>query len=96
MIAHVRAKSFLTYYWRYVVGNVIAPFFVHDAIKFPDVIHAGKPHPDREVPQAGTAHETAYDFFAEFPETIHTVMWVLSGRGLAKSFRQVDGFGVHT
>lgn len=79
-----------------LVGNVIAPFFVHDAIKFPDVIHAGKPHPDREIPQAGTAHDTAYDFFGKFPETIHTVLWALSGRGLVRSFRQVDGFGVHT
>jgi catalase len=78
------------------VGNVIAPFFVHDAIKFPDIIHAGKPHPDREVPQAGTAHDTAYDFFAEFPETIHTVLWALSGRGIPTNFRQCEGFGVHT
>ncbi|KAI8330065.1 catalase-like domain-containing protein [Chlamydoabsidia padenii] len=79
-----------------LVGNVIAPFFVHDAIKFPDIIHAGKPHPDREVPQAGTAHDTAYDFFAEFPETIHTVLWALSGRGIPTNFRQCEGFGVHT
>ncbi|ORY95751.1 catalase-like domain-containing protein [Syncephalastrum racemosum] len=79
-----------------LVGNVIAPFFVHDAIKFPDIIHAGKPEPDKEVPQAGTAHDTAYDFFAEFPETLHTVFWALSGRGIPRSFRQVEGFGVHT
>jgi catalase len=79
-----------------VVGNVAAPFFVHDAIKFPDLIHAAKPQPDTETPQAGTAHETAYDFFAEFPETIHTVLWALSGRGIPRSLRQVEGFGVHT
>ncbi|KAI8140826.1 catalase-like domain-containing protein [Fennellomyces sp. T-0311] len=79
-----------------LVGNVIAPFFVHDAIKFPDIIHSGKPHPSKEIPQAGTAHDTAYDFFGSFPETIHTVLWALSGRGLVKSFRQADGFGVHT
>ncbi|CAO3629881.1 unnamed protein product [Mucor fragilis] len=79
-----------------LVGNVIAPFFIQDAIKFPDLIHAGKPEPDREVPQAGTAHCTSYDFFAEHTESIHTVMWALSGRGLVKSFRQVEGFGVHT
>ncbi|KAI8367505.1 catalase-like domain-containing protein [Radiomyces spectabilis] len=79
-----------------LVGNIIAPFFVQDAIKFPDLIHAGKPEPDTEVPQAGTAHETAYDFFAELPETIHTVLWALSGRGLPRSLRQVEGFGVHT
>lgn len=67
-----------------------------DAIKFPDLIHAGKPEPDTEVPQAGTAHQTAYDFFAEFPETLHTVFWALSGRGIPNSLRQVEGFGVHT
>ncbi|KAI7900241.1 catalase-like domain-containing protein [Cokeromyces recurvatus] len=79
-----------------IVGNNIPPFFVHDAIKFPDLIHAGKPNPNTEVPQAGTAHETAYDFFAEFPESIHTVLWALSGRGIPRSLRQVEGFGVHT
>jgi catalase len=79
-----------------MVGNVVAPFFVHDAIKFPDLIHAAKPQPDTETPQAGTGHETAYDFFAEFPETIHTVLWTLSGRGIPRSLRQVEGFGVHT
>ncbi|KAI9491016.1 catalase-like domain-containing protein [Zychaea mexicana] len=79
-----------------LVGNAIAPFFVHDAMKFPDLIHAGKPEPDTETPQAGTAHETAYDFFAEFPETLHTVFWALSGRGIPNSLRQVEGFGVHT
>ncbi|CEP07767.1 hypothetical protein [Parasitella parasitica] len=67
-----------------------------DAIKFPDLIHAGKPEPDKEVPQAGTAHCTSYDFFSQHTESIHTVMWALSGRGLVKSFRQVEGFGVHT
>ncbi|OBZ86206.1 Catalase [Choanephora cucurbitarum] len=79
-----------------MVGNAIAPFFVNDAIKFPDLIHAAKPQPDKEVPQAGTAHETAYDFFAEFPESTHTVLWALSGRGIPRSLRQVEGFGVHT
>lgn len=79
-----------------LVGNDIPPFFVHDAIKFPDLIHAAKPQPDTETPQAGTAHETAYDFFAEFPETLHSVFWALSGRGIPRSLRQVEGFGVHT
>ncbi|KAI9475711.1 MAG: catalase-like domain-containing protein [Benjaminiella poitrasii] len=79
-----------------IVGNNIPPFFVHDAMKFPDLIHAGKPHPNTEVPQAGTAHETAYDFFAEFPESLHTVLWALSGRGIPRSLRQIEGFGVHT
>lgn len=67
-----------------------------DGIKFPDLIHAGKPEPDTDVPQAGTAHCTAYDFFSQHTESIHTLMWALSGRGLAKNFRQVEGFGVHT
>ncbi|KAF7732521.1 hypothetical protein EC973_003268 [Apophysomyces ossiformis] len=79
-----------------LVGNIIAPFFIQDGIKFPDVIHAGKPEPDTEMPQAGTAHQTAYDFFAARPETLHTVLWVLSGRGIPRSFRQVEGFGVNT
>ncbi|KAI8367504.1 catalase-like domain-containing protein [Radiomyces spectabilis] len=79
-----------------LVGNVIAPFFVHDAIKFPDIIHAGKPEPDTETPQAGTAHDTFYDFVSMFPECLHTALWALSGRGVVKSFRQVEGFGVHT
>ncbi|KAG0174182.1 hypothetical protein DFQ30_005652 [Apophysomyces sp. BC1015] len=79
-----------------LVGNIIAPFFVQDGIKFPDLIHAGKPEPNTEVPQAGTAHQTAYDFFAALPETLHTVFWALSGRGLPRSFRQAEGFGVHT
>ncbi|KAI9261636.1 catalase-like domain-containing protein [Phascolomyces articulosus] len=79
-----------------LVGNVIPPFFIQDAIKFPDLIHAGKMEPDTDTPQAGTAHETAYDFFAEFPETLHTVMWVLSPRGIPRSLRQVEGFGIHT
>ncbi|KAI9253562.1 catalase-like domain-containing protein [Sporodiniella umbellata] len=67
-----------------------------DAIKFPDLIHAGKGEPDKEVPQAGTAHNTAYDFFSQHTETIHTVLWAISGRGTPRSLRQVEGFGVHT
>ncbi|KAG1051033.1 hypothetical protein G6F43_006737 [Rhizopus delemar] len=79
-----------------LVGNVIAPFFVQDPSKFVDLIHAGKPEPDRDIPQAATAHNSTYDFFAQQPETTHTVLWVLSGRGTPKSFRQVEGFGVNT
>ncbi|CEG83139.1 Putative Heme-dependent catalase [Rhizopus microsporus] len=79
-----------------LVANAIAPFFIQDAIKFPDLIHAGKPEQNTEVPQAATAHNTAYDFFGQHTETIHTVMWALSGRGTPRSFRQVEGFGVHT
>lgn len=79
-----------------IVGNNVAPFFIHDAIKFPDLVHAAKPQPATETPQGGTAHETAYDFFSEFPETLHTVFWALSGRGIPRSLRQIEGFGVHT
>ncbi|KAI8362727.1 catalase-like domain-containing protein [Choanephora cucurbitarum] len=79
-----------------LVGNDIPSFFVNDGIKFLDLVHAAKPQPDTEVPQAQTAHETAYDFFAEFPESIHTVLWVLSGRGIPRSLRQIEGFGVNT
>jgi catalase len=67
-----------------------------DPSKFVDLIHAGKPEPDRDIPQAATAHNSTYDFFAQQPETAHTVLWVLSGRGTPKSFRQVEGFGVNT
>ncbi|KAG0743675.1 hypothetical protein G6F62_004797 [Rhizopus arrhizus] len=79
-----------------LVGNDVAPFFVQDAIKFVDLIHAAKPEPNKDVPQAATAHNTAYDFFSRQPESIHTVLWALSGRGTPKSLRQVEGFGVHT
>lgn len=67
-----------------------------DAIKFVDLIHAAKPEPNKDVPQAATAHNTAYDFFSRQPESIHTVLWALSGRSTPKSLRQVEGFGVHT
>lgn len=79
----------------YIKLLILVYLFV-DAIKFPDLIHTAKPEPDREVPQGGTSHCTAYDFFSQHTESAHTVMWALSGRGLVKSFRQVEGFGVHT
>ncbi|KAK9685337.1 hypothetical protein K7432_015528, partial [Basidiobolus ranarum] len=79
-----------------IVGNDIPVFFIQDAIKFPDLIHAAKPEPDTEMPQAGTAHDTTYDFFSEFPESLHTVLWAFSGRGIPRSLRMVEGFGVHT
>jgi len=79
-----------------LVGNNIPVFFIQDGIKFPDLIHAAKPHPDREIPQAQTAHDTFWDFVSLQPETTHTVIWVMSDRGIPRSFRTMEGFGVHT
>lgn len=79
-----------------LVGNDIPVFFIQDAIKFPDLIHAVKPEPHNEAPQGGTAHDTFWDFFAQNPETTHTTMWAMSDRGIPKNFRQIEGFGVHT
>ncbi len=79
-----------------LVGNNIPIFFIQDAIKFPDLIHAVKPEPDNEIPQAATAHDTAYDFFSLLPESTHMVMWALSDRALPRSFRMMEGFGIHT
>ncbi|KAF5342712.1 hypothetical protein D9758_015871 [Tetrapyrgos nigripes] len=67
-----------------------------DAIQFPDLIHAVKPRPDNEIPQAQTAHDSAYDFFSQNPSTLHTLFWALSGYGIPRSYRHIDGFGVHT
>ncbi|MBW8482791.1 catalase [Actinomadura parmotrematis] len=79
-----------------LVGNNIPVFFIQDAIKFPDVIHAGKPHPDREIPQAQSAHDTFWDFVGLHTEgTFHT-MWNMSDRGIPRSYRTMEGFGVHT
>lgn len=71
-------------------------FFIQDAIKFPDLIHAVKPNPDREIPQAATAHDTAWDFFSQQPSGLHTLFWAMSGHGTVRSFRHMDGWGVHT
>jgi catalase len=79
-----------------IVGNNIPVFFIQDAIQFPDLIHAVKPQPNNEIPQAATAHDTAWDFFGTNPSTMHTLLWALSGHGIPRSFRHVDGFGVHT
>src|ERR1700761_2467096 len=79
-----------------LVGNNIPVFFIQDAIKFPDVIHAAKPEPDREFPQAQTAHDTFWDFISLTPESMHMVMWVMSDRAIPRSFRFMEGFGVHT
>lgn len=79
-----------------LVGNNIPVFFIQDAIKFPDVIHAVKPEPHNEVPQATTAHDTFWDFVVNTPETAHMVMWVMSDRAIPRSFRMMEGFGVNT
>ena len=79
-----------------LVGNNIPVFFIQDGIKFPDVIHAGKPHPDREIPQAQSAHDTFWDFVSLHTEATHHVMWNMSDRGIPRSYRTMEGFGVHT
>ncbi|KAI8996080.1 catalase 2 [Gaertneriomyces semiglobifer] len=79
-----------------LVGNDIPVFFIQDAIKFPDLVHAGKPEQDNEIPQAATAHDNFYDFVTLTPESLHTVLWTLSPRGIPRSLREIQGFGVHT
>lgn len=79
-----------------LVGNNIPVFFIQDAIKFPDLIHAVKPEPDNEIPQAASAHDTFWDFISLLPESMHMIMWVMSDRAIPRSFRMMDGFGVHT
>jgi catalase len=79
-----------------LVGNNMPVFFIQDGIKFPDVIHAAKPHPDREIPQAQSAHDTFWDFVSLHTEATHHVFWNMSDRGIPRSFRTMEGFGVHT
>ena len=79
-----------------IVGNNIPVFFIQDAIKFPDLIHAAKPEPNNEIPQAQTAHDTFWDFISLTPESMHMVMWIMSDRTLPRSFSTMEGFGVHT
>ena len=79
-----------------LVGNNIPVFFIQDGIKFPDLVHAVKPEPHNEMPQNGSAHDTFWDFASLTPETAHMLMWVLSDRGIPRSFRMMEGFGVHT
>ena len=79
-----------------LVGNNIPVFFIQDAIKFPDLIHAAKQEPDRGFPQAQTAHDNFWDFISLMPESMHMIMWVMSDRALPRSFRFMEGFGVHT
>lgn len=79
-----------------LVGNNMPVFFIQDGIKFPDVVHAAKPHPDREIPQAQSAHDTFWDFVSLHTEATHHVFWNMSDRGIPRSFRTMEGFGVHT
>jgi catalase len=79
-----------------LVGNNIPVFFIQDPIKFPDVIHSVKPEPDRGFPQAQSAHDNFWDFVSLMPESTHMLMWVMSDRAIPRSFRFMEGFGVHT
>ncbi|HVT70662.1 MAG TPA: catalase [Trebonia sp.] len=79
-----------------LVGNNIPVFFIQDAIKFPDVIHAAKQEPDRGFPQAQTAHDNFWDFVSLMPESTHMLLWIMSDRAIPRSFRFMEGFGVHT
>lgn len=79
-----------------LVGNSIPVFFIQDAMKFPDLVHAVKPEPHNGIPQAGSAHDTFWDFVSLMPESTHTLMWTMSDRGIPRSYRMMQGFGVHT
>ena len=79
-----------------LVGNNIPVFFIQDAMKFPDVIHAVKPEPHHAMPQAASAHDTFWDFVSLMPETTHMLLWVMSDRAIPRSYRMMQGFGVHT
>ena len=79
-----------------LVGNNMPVFFIQDAIKFPDLIHAVKPEPNNEIPQAASAHDTFWDFVSLTPESAHMLMWVMSDRALPRSLAMMEGFGVHT
>jgi len=79
-----------------LVGNNIPVFFIQDAMKFPDLVHAVKMEPDRAFPQAATAHDTFWDFISLMPESMHMVMWIMSDRTLPRSLRMMEGFGIHS
>ena len=79
-----------------LVGNNIPVFFIQDAIKFPDLVHAVKPEPHHGMPQAASAHDTFWDFISLMPESMHMIMWVMSDRAIPRSYRMMEGFGVHT
>ena len=77
-----------------LVGNNIPVFFIQDAIKFPDLIHAVKPEPNNEIPQAASAHDTFWDFISLMPESMHMIMWAMSDRAIPRSLRMMEGFGI--
>jgi catalase len=79
-----------------LVGNNMPVFFIQDAIKFPDLVHAIKPEPHHEMPQASSAHDTFWDFVSLMPESTHMLMWLMSDRALPRSYRMMEGFGVHS
>ncbi|MES2701593.1 MAG: catalase [Bacteroidota bacterium] len=79
-----------------LVGNNMPVFFIQDAMKFPDLVHAVKPEQDNEIPQAASAHDTFWDFISLMPESTHMIMWLMSDRALPRSYRMMEGFGVHT
>ncbi len=79
-----------------LVGNNIPVFFIQDAMQFPDLVHAVKPEPDKEIPQAASAHDTFWDFISLMPEAAHMSLWVMSDRAIPRSLRMMEGFGVHT
>ncbi|MBU2975701.1 catalase [Zobellia sp. B3R18] len=79
-----------------LVGNNMPIFFIQDAMKFPDLIHSVKPEPHQEIPQAASAHDTFYDFVSLTPETLHNHIWVMSDRAIPRSYRMMEGFGIHT
>lgn len=79
-----------------LVANNAPVFFIQDAMKFPDLVHSIKPEPNNEIPQASAAHDTFWDFISLTPESMHTIMWAMSDRAIPRSFRMMEGFGVHT
>jgi len=79
-----------------LVGNNMPVFFIQDAMKFPDLVHAAKPEPHFQMPQAATAHDTFWDFISLMPESAHMIMWAMSDRAIPRSYRTMQGFGVHT
>ncbi|MEC5166602.1 catalase [Flavobacterium sp. PL11] len=78
------------------VGNNMPVFFIQDANKFPDLVHAVKPEPHNEIPQAASAHDTFWDFVSLMPESMHNVLWLMSDRAIPRSYRMMEGFGIHT
>ncbi|RFN58196.1 catalase [Marixanthomonas ophiurae] len=79
-----------------LVGNNMPIFFIQDAMKFPDLVHSVKPEPNNEIPQAASAHDTFYDFVSHTTETLHNHIWAMSDRAIPRSFRMMEGFGIHT